>query len=65
MPAVLIALGLRAETRGDLAEAETWLARAARADRSYSTQWILANFFFRHRQAEQFLGGRAARAARR
>lgn len=63
MPAVLIALGLRAETRSDLAEAETWLARAARADRSYSTQWILANFFFRHQQAEKFWG--AARRALR
>lgn len=54
MPAALLALGLRAETRGDLAQAENWLTRAARADRSYSTLWILANFFFRHHQAEKF-----------
>jgi hypothetical protein len=54
LPLGLIALGLGAETRDDLAEAETWLARAAQADRSYSTLCILANFFFRHHQAEKF-----------
>lgn len=54
MPSAFIALGLRAEIGGDLAQAEAWLTRAARADRSYSTLCILANFFFRHRQMEKF-----------
>ena len=49
-----VELGLRAETAGDLAGAEDCLLRATRADRTYSTSWTLANFYFRHEQREKF-----------
>jgi tetratricopeptide (TPR) repeat protein len=49
-----IELGLRAENAGDAARAETYLARAGRADRMYATQWTLANFYFRHDQRDRF-----------
>ena len=49
-----IELGLRAENTGDAARAETYLARAGRADRMYATQWTLANFYFRHDQRDKF-----------
>ena len=58
-----IELGLRAENAGDAAQAEAYLARAAKADRMYATQWTLANFYFRRNQREQFW--RAARKALR
>ena len=49
-----VELGLRAERTGDMASAETCVLRAARADRTYSTLWTLANFYFRHEQREKF-----------
>jgi len=49
-----VELGLRAEHAGDVARAEACLLRAARADRTYSTLWTLANFYFRHEQPEKF-----------
>jgi len=42
-----IRLGLAAELRGDLAEAERWLLEAAAVDRQFETRWTLANFYFR------------------
>jgi len=49
-----VELGLHAENAGDLAGAEDCLLRAARADRTYSTSWTLANFYFRHEQRQKF-----------
>jgi tetratricopeptide (TPR) repeat protein len=49
-----IELGMRAENAGRAAQAETYVDRAARADRMYSTQWTLANFHFRHNQRGKF-----------
>lgn len=49
-----VELGLQAESAGDTAGAEACLLRAARADRTYSTLWTLANFYFRHEQREKF-----------
>ena len=49
-----VELGLRAENDGDTAGAEAFLLRAAHADRTYSTLWTLANFYFRHEQREKF-----------
>jgi len=49
-----VELGLRAERAGDIAGAETCLLRAARADRTYSTLWTMANFYFRHEQRGKF-----------
>lgn len=49
-----VELGLRAESAGDMAGAEALLLRAARVDRTYSTEWTLANFYFRHEQHEKF-----------
>lgn len=49
-----VELGLRAETAGDTPGAGALLLRAARADCTYSTQWTLANFYFRHEQRENF-----------
>jgi tetratricopeptide (TPR) repeat protein len=47
-------LGLRAEIAGDVPRAEMLLTRAARVDRTYSTLWTLANYYFRHNQREKF-----------
>ena len=49
-----IELGLCAERAEDASDAETSLLRAARADRTYTTLWTLANFYFRHGQREKF-----------
>jgi len=49
-----LALGLRAEAAGDPERAETCLDRAAKVDRTYSTLWTLANYYFRHGQAAEF-----------
>ncbi|MGE5645828.1 MAG: hypothetical protein ACM336_08560 [Acidobacteriota bacterium] len=43
----LVALGLRAEMRGDFAAAERWMLAAADCDRGYDPRWSLANFYFR------------------
>jgi hypothetical protein len=49
-----IELGLRAESAGDTSTAEEDLVRAAEADRMYTVQWTLANFYFRHNQRDRF-----------
>lgn len=49
-----IKLGLEAETRGDLGEAEKWLLDASRVDRQYEPRWTLANFYFRQQRMEEF-----------
>jgi tetratricopeptide (TPR) repeat protein len=57
-----IYLGLDAESRGNLSEAETDLLRAARVDRQYLPSWTLANFYFRRGDGAKFWPW-AARAA--
>jgi hypothetical protein len=47
-------LGLRAETDGDLPNAERCLLQAARVDRQYTPRWTLANFYFRRGDPENF-----------
>ncbi len=54
LASVWVELGLRTESAGDTTGAEALLLRAARADRTYSTEWTLANFYFRHDQREKF-----------
>jgi len=50
----LMALGLRAENRGDLAAARTFLERAASASRLFKPAWTLANFYFRTGEDARF-----------
>ena len=47
-------LGLRAEAEGKFAEAERELLHAAQLSRKYAPRWTLANFYYRHGNAEQF-----------
>ncbi len=49
-----ITLGLRAESRGEAAEAERDLERAADVDRTFKPAWTLANYYFRAHQPEKF-----------
>jgi tetratricopeptide (TPR) repeat protein len=49
-----IDLGLRAEQEGDNATAKMCLLRAAGADREFLPRWTLANYYFRHDDAERF-----------
>jgi tetratricopeptide (TPR) repeat protein len=49
-----IELGLSAEARGDLARAERCLRQAAQVDKGFLPRWTLANYYFRHRQPEEF-----------
>jgi tetratricopeptide (TPR) repeat protein len=49
-----LALGLRAESAGDLAEAESALKQAARLDRQFLPAWTLTNFYFRRANREAF-----------
>ncbi len=49
-----IRLGLNAEARGDIAQAERWLLDAARVDHQYEPRWTLANFYFRQEDTDQF-----------
>jgi tetratricopeptide (TPR) repeat protein len=51
--AVLRALGLRAEGRGDAAEAERFLLQSTAADHSFPPQWALANFYLRTGQMDR------------
>jgi tetratricopeptide (TPR) repeat protein len=51
---LLIALGLRAEFRGDNAAAERYLERAAQADHAFLPAWTLANFCVREGQPDKF-----------
>jgi tetratricopeptide (TPR) repeat protein len=57
-----IELGLLAEGSGNTAEAERDLNHAAEVDRQYQPAWTLANYFFRHGNADRFWPA-AARAA--
>ncbi|HUJ21653.1 MAG TPA: hypothetical protein VLX58_09045 [Bryobacteraceae bacterium] len=58
-----IHLGLLAEADNDAARAERYLLHAVAADRTYAGLWTLANFCFRHNEAEKFWP--AARSALR
>lgn len=50
---VPMALGLRAEFRGEAALAENYLRRAVELDKQFKPSWTLANFYFRHDQPEK------------
>jgi tetratricopeptide (TPR) repeat protein len=52
--ASLIRLGLEAEGRGDLAQAERALLRAAEVDRLYEPGWSLANYYLRRQDWDPF-----------
>ena len=49
-----IRLGLAAEARGDVSNAEKWLLDAARVDRQFEPRWTLANFYFRSQRPSEF-----------
>jgi len=49
--AAWIELGLLAEGRNDLAEAERCLLESARVDRTFNPRWTLANYYFRRTSA--------------
>jgi tetratricopeptide (TPR) repeat protein len=49
-----IALGLRVEQQGNLAEAESCYLQAARADRQFLPAWTLANFYSRRNDEVRF-----------
>ncbi len=51
---LLIALGLRAEFRGDNAQAERYLARATEVDHAFTPAWTFANFCVRTGQPDKF-----------
>jgi hypothetical protein len=44
---VLMTLGLREEFRGNSAEAESYLVRAAEIDHQFKPAWTLANYYYR------------------
>jgi hypothetical protein len=50
----LIALGLRAEMRGDFTSAQRDLLAASRSDRGYNPRWTLANYYFRRHEGPNF-----------
>lgn len=52
--AAWIRLGLRAEVRGNFAEAERLLVHAASIDHQYEPRWTLANFYFRRAREAEF-----------
>jgi tetratricopeptide (TPR) repeat protein len=54
--AAWMTLGLRAESRGDAAEAERDLVQAAAVDHTFKPAWTLANYYFRANQPEKFRG---------
>jgi hypothetical protein len=49
-----IQLGLLCESGNDLPQAEESLLQAARVDSTFLPSWSLANFYFRHEQADRF-----------
>jgi tetratricopeptide (TPR) repeat protein len=51
---LLIALGLRAESRGDTAQARSYLARATQIDHSFTPAWALASFSVRNGEPDKF-----------
>jgi Tfp pilus assembly protein PilF len=52
--AILIRLGLRAESQGDFAHAERYLLEAARIDKLFMPSWTLANYYVRVGDNERF-----------
>jgi tetratricopeptide (TPR) repeat protein len=50
---VLMTIGLREEFRGDSAQAESFLVRAAEVDRQFKPAWTLANFYYRAGQPDK------------
>lgn len=50
---VLMTLGLRKEFRGNNAQAEDYLVRAAEIDHQFKPAWTLANYYFRANQPER------------
>lgn len=48
-----MALGLRAEFRGDLPEAERYLVHAAAIDHTFKPAWTLANFYARNNEPDK------------
>jgi len=49
-----IRLGLAAELRGDVNQAERWLQEAYSVDHQFETRWTLANFYFRQGRSGEF-----------
>ncbi len=49
-----IRLGLAAEFRGDVQQADRWLQEAYSVDHQFETRWTLANFYFRQGRADDF-----------
>jgi hypothetical protein len=49
-----IEAGLRDEVAGDYDNAEWKLLEAARCDRTFGPRWVLANYYFRRKEAERF-----------
>lgn len=49
-----IQLGLLCESGNDLPQAEESLLQAARVDSTFLPGWSLANFYFRHQEADRF-----------
>jgi tetratricopeptide (TPR) repeat protein len=52
--AILIRLGLRAESQGDFARAEKYLLEAARIDKLFMPRWTLANYYVRVGDTDKF-----------
>jgi len=52
-PSVLMTLGLREEFRGNRAQAEDYLLRAATIDHQFKPAWTLANYYFRANQPDK------------
>jgi hypothetical protein len=49
-----IRLGLLAEQRGAVADAERWLLEAYSVDHQFETRWTLANFYLRQQREPEF-----------
>jgi tetratricopeptide (TPR) repeat protein len=54
LSAAWIELGMRAEAAGDFARSEVALREAARVDRTFDPRWILANYYFRRQNWDEF-----------
>jgi tetratricopeptide (TPR) repeat protein len=50
---LLMTLGLRQEFRGNGAEAEDYLVRAAEIDHQFKPAWTLANYYYRNNQPDK------------
>jgi len=49
-----IQLGLAAESRGDVSDAEDFLLRAAQVDHLYGPRWVLCDFYYRQAKFDLF-----------